>query len=508
MPTMGSPPAEVLVGRAPRSHDRRTSRAFLGVALAFTSLTLLVCVASGLTGSLHRSVLLTAGVLMLLILGLGFGGWTDPGDAILFFPILLWIVFGLVPTLSHPAPGQTDRALLALGTSALTASYRLVIVALMAYIVGYLLRARRSPLRALPQSQVALIMPQRLLVVAALVTIARVYLLVIGQFGYAVDLTRYNSTLGITGPLGALSSLSWYVILLASLRAFAPAAARSDRVVFRALLSLEFAFGLFSGMKGGLIYTGLAFVLGYLYATARIPWKTIGVGLALFLVIVPSVQRYRLLLNQSGARGVSPAATLRTAQEAAAQALTSNDVSGRLQLGAEFLVGRIDGLRAFALVHDKTPAVIPFEGGRHYAVAPFMNVIPRLLWPTKPIIDTTTRDTVLYYENITTHNSTTRTLIGDFYINFGVFGVAFGMFGVGLAIGTTRTIFVTRRTLLSLMLYCVAILTLLLRYESDFTSILAGLPREALSVWLLTFYVTAGRIRQRPTSPAAISATT
>ncbi len=171
------------------------------------------------------------------------------------------------------------------------------------------------------------------------------------------------------------------------------------------------------------------------------------------------------------------------------------------------MLGRLDSLRAFALVRSKTPSAIPHERGKNYLIAPLFNVVPRILWPSKPVLNIGQQTYRDYYGGLSNTTSVTRTLPGDFYVNFGVGGVFIGMLLLGVVVAVLRRSFVNKRLVTGLLIYTLGFFTLL-DYEADFASLLAGLPRILVAVMLLAWFTTSDRALARrsgvPTEPRLV----
>jgi hypothetical protein len=84
-----------------------------------------------------------------------------------------------------------------------------------------------------------------------------------------------------------------------------------------------------------------------------------------------------------------------------------------------------------------------FPGNHSYLlgsgfVPAFLFFIPRSIWPDKPIASGGVI-TDLYYHTTTPTNNIPNTIVGEMYMNFGVFGVFFGLLLIGMIVRGINT---------------------------------------------------------------------
>jgi hypothetical protein len=432
-------------------------------------------------------VVLSGAVIAGMVAWLRLAGWRDLADPILFYPVLLWIVFGAVVLVDPENPGNI---LGRLTEDQLKPAYYLVLVGIACFMVAYAAIAKPTPQITISLDSLKRLKRGRILMVVGLVFGARLGLAAFGNLGYIFNPTGYQSTVQYTGLLNIFVELQPFLLLLLALLAFSKIATRRDRVLFVGVLLIELGIGLISGTKSGLVLPTVSVCLGYLYARGRLPWRVLGVGLLVFLFLVPGIERYRELLNEPGQRVSSPIDALGYGGQAAREVWAEPNVGERVTDGYSFMVGRLNELRAFTLIREMTPEPVPYEMGRNYLVAPLFNVVPRILWPGKPILDIGAQ-TARIYHRIPEGTSITRTILGDFYANFGVLGIVAGMALFGAVTAALRRRFVTAKTVTMLFVYAVAFFVLL-DHEGDFASIVAGLPRTLVFVLALAWFVAPG----------------
>lgn len=431
-----------------------------------------------------RSVVWVSGALLVvLFFVLRTFGWRDMVDPIIFYPALLWFVFGVVVLV----PSEITTLPVRIEEEELLAAFNIVLLALVCFMGAYGALAKPTPQIRLTATEIQRVRRPRLFLVIGVLFVARIGLISLGNFGYILSQERYEATLGVTGLLGVFADLVPYALTLVALGAFGEGARRSDVAIFVLVALAELGLGFVSGTKGGIAFPVVAMLLGYVYARGRVPWRSLGVLLVIFLFLVPGIERYRELLNSPGERVGNVGQALEFGSEALDEMLAAPNFGQRVEDGYYFLAGRLNELQALAVVYVQTPEPVPYELGRNYWFAPLLNVVPRAIWDTKPVLDIGGQTAFTYYG--VTGSSFTRTIIGDFYVNFGIPGVVGGMLLFGVVTALLRRRFVEQPDVRHLLFYGVAFFTLL-NHESDFTQILAGLPRLLIVVWFVGWFVT------------------
>jgi hypothetical protein len=446
--------------------------------------------AGALNLSLSWLVWLSGAVLFALFFWIRGTGWRDIGDPIFFYPTLIWVTFGFVALM--PRPISTDLVILQLREDQLIATYGLVLLGLACFMLAYAIVAKPSEQVIVGAGHINAMNRKRFLVVLLAVTVARIGLILAGRGGYLLSEASYESSLSYAGFLIVLSEVSPFLLALASLIAFSRAGTSTDRLLFAVLIGLELVGGFITGTKSGLVLPAIAAALGYLYAKGRMPWRRLGVIFLIFLFLVPGIEEYRKLLNDGNRRVDTVTEAVGLIPQAMKEMFVADLVSERVARGSEMLVGRLDELRAMAVIYVATPDRIPYEYGKYYFGAPVYSIVPRAIWPGKPEIGRIGVETGEEYWGLTTQTSIARTIFGDLYANFGILGIAAGMIIYGTASGLLRRRFVTHRDIRSFLIYALVFFTLL-NHEADFASLLAGFPRTLVVVLVLGWFITPKR---------------
>lgn len=310
-----------------------------------------------------------------------------------------------------------------------------------------------------------------------------------GRFGYVGNVQSAVTTassygqlltiLGLCGPL-AVSAAAMQVY-----RERIPGA----RVTLAVLFLAEIAFGAAAGGKQSFIITILAVAIPFTAARRRLHKGLLAFAvLAFLLVIVPFNQAYR-----NAAR--TPAGTLSIGQAVGAvpgvlrQTVATGDVTGAFSSSASLMLSRIGEIGSPAIIMQRTPSQIGFLSPAQLVEAPVVDLIPRALWPGKPVLDTGYRFSQDYYElPPTVYTSSAITPVGDLYRHGGWIPVIAGMFLLGCVTRLLDDVMDVQGNPHSVFLFLL-LFPSLVKQEDDWIGMLAGIPGTLL-VWLLAVYLT------------------
>jgi hypothetical protein len=285
-------------------------------------------------------------------------------------------------------------------------AYALAIIGLTAplWAIGYLVGPGLSALRlagrlaAVATSERAgegggRYRPRALWILAGVSVLARVAQIALGQFGYLAD------------PSKAVSSASWYAQILvqtgglglaalaiASVELARPGGAR-HRTTFLVLLGTEVGFGLLSGMKGQFVFTLLAVCVSFTVARGRLPVRSLLAAAAIFvLVVVPFNAAYRDIIRTHGRTNVSAPAAVALAPQVVVRTVEGDDAGDDSQdrptltsVVGSTVTGRSRTVDSLAAVVQKTPGVVPYRSVFEIVTDPVLGLVPRALWPDKPV---------------------------------------------------------------------------------------------------------------------------
>lgn len=427
-------------------------------------------------------------------LGLGrwrFGSWT-----------LLWygIAFGLATmTWVHPQTGPLAE----ISVSSVLRALWLVAVGMTLWVLGYLVGPGRPARRLGNKVTTALSLrfapevrsPLAPWILYAIGTVARIATVATtGTLGYVGNVqstvTTASSYQQLLGDLGLCAPLAVTAAALQVYRERVPGA----RVTLTVLFLAEIAFGAAAGGKQNFIITILAVAIPFTAARHR-PHRGLVVftaltvtGLVFLLIVVPFNHSYR-----NNARNVSTTLSISQALGAApgilGQTLGTGNAGGVLSSSATFLLARIGEIDSPAIILQRTPAEVGFMSPVQLVTAPIAAVIPRAVWPGKPILDSGYEFSQIYYEvPASTITSSAITPVGDLYLHGGWVPVIVGMFLLGCGVRLLDDVMDVYRSPHCIFLFLL-LFPSLVKQETGWEGALAGLPGTVL-VWLFASYLT------------------
>jgi hypothetical protein len=326
----------------------------------------------------------------------------------------------------------------------------------------------------------------------------------VAQVGFAV-LTGHLGYVGnVASSLTTASGYSQYLAVAGECVPLAVVAAAMRVCQARTLggwltlgvvFAADIAEGAVAGGKESFVVAILAVIIPYSIARRRLPTGGIVTAFLIFLlIIIPFNQAYR-----ASARG---AVTLTTTQAvAAAPAIANQVVASDLSLSvlatsASYLAERIRTIDTPALIMQRTPSEIPYASPGQLLIAPVVDLIPRILWPGKPILAPGYQISQEYYQlPAQVYTSSDVTPEADLYRHGGWFPLILGMFLLGCLIRIIDEATDLRRGVHGAFLI-ILLFPDIVQAGSDCATLLAGIPGMLL-LWLAVVAMSFTR-RQAP----------
>lgn len=258
---------------------------------------------------------------------------------------------------------------------------------------------------------------------------------------------------------------------------------------------------LLAGGKEGLIVIVLAVLLGRAASIGRVKLvRGAAVLVIIVAVVVPAVTAYRAAVTAGGGR-LSPGQVLGNITGIFNQAQTQAQLakqSGSSPLNSFFW--RESRISDVAIIVQRTPDQIPFQSGSAIVEAPILGVVPRIIWPTKPILTEGLQFSHLYYDiPAQVETSSAITPYGDLYIHGGYVTLVLGCLVLGFfislldvagaALRDPRWVFVT-----------LALFTVVMKQEMDYVNMVSTIPFALLGTALFMRMAIFGspRIEDQP----------
>jgi hypothetical protein len=302
-----------------------------------------------------------------------------------------------------------------------------------------------------------------------------------GRYGYLGDASTVSidSVSWYTQPLVLVSGFKNIALFGLGVRVFVSKSDGFVRVLLP-LLAVAIAMSLLTGMKEAFIIPLLS--VGVPYLVGRVRGRVVvllGALLIFMFVVTPVVSAFRGdLRNSSGTLDVVSALSLGVENIFSTKGYLENANASTGPSTAE----RIRIVDNLTIIMDKTPDEIAYRSFDEVVAAPLAALIPRLLWPNKPVRISGYEFYQSYYQG-TTESSSAITLQGSLYLYGGAWVLILGMLLVGFVMRAVDEVLDARRNLHGMLLF-VLVAVVVTKQEMDVASFLASLPLTILS-WFL-----------------------
>jgi hypothetical protein len=411
--------------------------------------------------------------------------------------ILLWyaIAFGLATvTWSQPQVGVATE----IAVSSVLRALWLVALGLAAWMLGYiigpgrLLRARFATLTARVtrkfttevRSPLAPWILYGIGIAGRLASTATT-----GRFGYAGDASSVVSTAtGYGQILTALSLCAPLAVAAAAIQVYREQRTYA-RVTLVVLFASELIFGAAAGGKQSFVIAVLAVAIPFSAARRRMPIISLIVLVVVFLaVVIPFNKAYRSTVR-TGSVTLSPSEAIGSAPHIFQQTVAGQDPVMLVPDSLGYLLQRIREIDSPAIIMQRTPGQVAFLSPLQLATAPVIGIVPRALWPGKPILLSGYQVSQLYYElPSTVYTSSAVTPVGDLYRHGGWVPVIVGMFVIGWGVRLLDGVLDVRSSPHAIFLVLL-LFPIVVKNEVDWVTLLAAVPSTFL-VWLFAVVVT------------------
>jgi hypothetical protein len=314
-----------------------------------------------------------------------------------------------------------------------------------------------------------------------------------GRFGYVGDAASVVST--ATGYGQVLSLLSLCAPLAVSAAALQVYRERlpGARITMTVLFLSELAFGAAAGGKQNFVIAVLAVAIPFSATNRRLPKVALmGVTLVFLIVVIPFNHAYREVAR-SGSNELAVGAAVAAAPTILKDTVTNNSIVTALPGSVDYLLQRIREIDSPAIIIQRTPGQVGYLNPVQLVEAPVAEVVPRAIWPSKPIVTVGYRISQDYYGfSSNVYTSSAVTPVGGLYMYGGWIPVIAGMLVLGCGVRLLDEILDVRANPHAVFLVLLLFPTLV-KNEVDWVSLLAGIP-GTVAVWLLAVRLT---FRQR-----------
>jgi hypothetical protein len=210
--------------------------------------------------------------------------------------------------------------------------------------------------------------------------------------------------------------------------------------------------------------------------------------LAFLIVIIPFNKAYRGAVR-GGSAALSPSESIAAAPQILEQTITGQGIVTVVPGSALYLLQRIREIDAPAIIVQRTPRQVPYISSVDLATGPIATLVPRAIWPNKPILATGYQFSREYYGSPSTlYSSAAITPVGDLYRHGGLLPVLVGMFLLGCVIRLFDDALDVRNNPHAILLVLLLFPTFV-KGETDWVTLMASIPGTIL-IWLLAVRLT------------------
>ena len=304
-----------------------------------------------------------------------------------------------------------------------------------------------------------------------------------GRFGVVGDAARAVSTASGYGQYLAVAG-NCVPLAVAAATVRACRARRLEAwLTLAVLFGAAMVAGAIAGGKASFVVAVLAVIVPRAAMGLRTPAGVAAAAVAFFLLaVIPFNLAYRASALDGKAR-MSASQAVAGAPAIAGQVLATDVSLSFLPKSASYLAQRVRTLDSPAIIMQRTPSAIPYSSPLQLVTAPVIDLIPRMLWPGKPILAVGYQVSQEYFElPAQIYTSSNVTPEGDLYRHGGWIPLIAGMFLLGAGIRVLDELTDLRRGVHGAFLI-ILVFPGIVQAGSDCSTLLAGIPGMIL-LWL------------------------
>ena len=292
---------------------------------------------------------------------------------------------------------------------------------------------------------------------------------------------------GVTQIINILTSLQWPAYIGAWILWFKECRDGRFIILFSLIIAIVVPYQFIQGSKTFLSLLIVSMVIAYYWTTGKTPRLIAVIGIFVVMTFVfPFVQNFREYIN-SGYGKIPSFSELnfREIERAISDRTTDDngDAAGFFKLSARY--GGIDHLYG---IMQTVPYLIEYRYGLEYG-ALFVNIIPRAVWPDKPIYSRGAD----YGKALGTTTSITPFPIGEAYWDLGKFGVPLmmGLWGGCLALVIKGYEYLGRKKMSKMLLttYFLSQIYWISGGETYMPMVLGGIPQQLVIIFAANFLI-------------------
>ncbi len=312
-----------------------------------------------------------------------------------------------------------------------------------------------------------------------------------GRFGYLSDpRALLESPSPFTQLFGSVAQFTSFGATLAAV-VVVQSGFRRGRSLLAGMIVVQAGFGLLAGHKTDFLLALLGPIMVIAISRPALARRALVLGAVAFLFVAQFTESYRNEVR-SGSVGVGASRAVDALPDVARDTFLARDPRDVITRSATDVAERLRLIDNVGIVVQKTPGTLPYVGATPILTAPVLGVIPRLVWPSKPVLATGYLFNQQYYEvPATIRSSSAPTNIGDLYRHAGLLAVVTGMVLLGALMRTVDDT-VHHGLNLRYILVFLALWVELTAVENGAVALIAGMPKVVV-VALVASYLAFAR---------------
>ena len=315
-------------------------------------------------------------------------------------------------------------------------------------------------------------------------SIARVYLISTGTFGYLKAQYRdvAEAQLSFAHLLTHVRLFCSYALVLSAICYFTQRGIK-QRIIFYSIVFTEILFGLVSGFRTPIYLTFFFIGIAYYYIHRRVPLHYIFIGLIILLSVFPLIHSYRNLINTGNIDTKNTEQVFYSLWSILSD--TMNEMGSETIIeGSQMASARVNLIQCLASVIKFTWEHGSFPDRHLVVLMPLLAFVPRAVWPSKPRLELG----YWFYTEVlggSTISAVDTTFVGALYLYFGFWGYLAAMFLVGAFQKVAYRSYSFGNSLMSVF-FAPFVIMAIVNTRSDFVANFAALIQQLIVMTIIS----------------------
>ncbi len=334
--------------------------------------------------------------------------------------------------------------------------------------------------------------PQMVAFLYAAIWLNRIWRLETIGWGYGFNLSMVGNQPALAQWSAYLDRSAYILVAAVAINVFS---GRWAKRYLWPVLALELLYGGSTGMSKPLLWLWLIVMGAAIYTGHQVfSRRSVLIGglmLVLLAISTPITLRFRALVTSGAVNFRDPLSLSEGIMDAATTSLSAGSDEALSVTEERFLGRQSTVVQTLGIIVHYTPEVYPYWGADRLLKIP-LYVLPRAIWPDKPILSTGYEFNIRYLGGVASNmTSSADTMYGNLYLHAGWMALFLGMFIFGVGSGWFYRRYVVHALTIgdysALALY-LAIALSVLDIENTYIENLVGMLQELvifIPIWML-----------------------